>query len=77
MTHHYNPQTGSNWTGRTPRTLESAFGPYASIGGEYRQQAKPARKPRRWTDAALAVALAVGFFVGAIIGPAILYGPRP
>ena len=30
-------QANSNWTGRTPRNLNQAFGPYAHIGGIHEQ----------------------------------------
>ena len=48
---------GANWTGRTPRTTQQAFGPYTSAYVEPMQH-----QPRRWeriADALFAVALGI------------------
>jgi len=47
----------SNWTGRTPRTLGQAFGPYATIHRTGRQY------DRHLWIAAIALCVAVGFLL--------------
>ena len=51
----------SNWTGRTHRSLTSAFGPHTS------QHIEPEAQPYRAADAVIAV-IAVAVLAGIVLG---------